>query len=82
MVDLLKAIARKPRRLSKADKAALNRAAMDQLISEIQEMESRAHDLGMHVTGHALNRAKNAAGWEVAGEVDQAAKAAFRLAQP
>lgn len=68
----------KPRKLSKADKRAINIAATRNLISEIQEIESRAHALGMHVTGHALNRARNALGWELAGDTEQAGKAAKR----
>lgn len=46
------------------------------LIDDIQALESRAHRLGMTVTGHALNNAKNAAGWELAGEPILAGKAA------
>jgi hypothetical protein len=30
----------------------------------------------MTITGHALNKAKNAAGWEIAGKTTLAAKAA------
>jgi len=43
-----------------------------QVIDDIQALESRAHALGMTLTGHALNRAKNVAGWTMAGN-DKAA---------
>lgn len=39
------------------------------LINEIQVLESRAHRLKMIETGHALNAAKNKAGWELEGQV-------------
>lgn len=76
MTGLLKAATAKPRRLSKADKMALNVAAQRQLIQEIEEIEQRAHRLGMHVTAGALNRAKNALGWETIGDVKRAGEAA------
>lgn len=63
------------RKLSKADKLAINRVAQHNMIQEIQELEVRAHDLGMTVTASALNNAKNALGWELAGNVLKAAKA-------
>lgn len=47
-----------------------------QLINEIQDLEHRAHSIGLHVTARALNNAKNAAGWEIAGDVLAAGKAA------
>lgn len=52
------------------------RRAHDDLVLAIEDAEQRAHKLGLHVTGHALNRAKNALGWEVAGDVEQAGRAA------
>lgn len=66
----------KPRKLSAVDKRAINRAAQQNMVQEIQDIETRAHGLGMHVTAHALNRAKNALGWELAGDIVQAGKAA------
>jgi hypothetical protein len=48
-----------------------DRKAVEGLIGDLQLLEGRAHRLGMHVTAHALNRAKNAAGWELAGDVEQ-----------
>lgn len=46
------------------------------LLEDIQLLETRAHHLGLTVTGHALNNAKNAAGWEMAGNIELAGKAA------
>lgn len=46
------------------------------LLSHIEAAERQAHADGFHVTAHALNRAKNALGWEMAGDVEQAGKAA------
>jgi len=66
----------KPKRLTRADKLAINKAGQQNLIQEIQDIESRAHSLGMHVTGHALNRAKNALGWEIQGKIVEADAAA------
>lgn len=45
------------------------------LLREIEACEHRAHNCGMLVTARALNRAKNALGWEIAGDIEQAAKA-------
>ncbi|HEX5244078.1 MAG TPA: hypothetical protein VFW23_12510 [Tepidisphaeraceae bacterium] len=57
------------------DIVAINRAACDNLLRDLQDIQSRAHRLGMHVTAHALNRAMNALGWEIAGDVEKAGKA-------
>lgn len=72
----LSMIADPPRKLSAADKIAINRAGQNALVQEIQELESRAHRLGMTITGHALNNAKNACGWEMAGNILRAGNAA------
>lgn len=53
----------------------LDRNACTRLVGDIQALESRAHRLGMTITGHALNNAVNAAGWELAGEAELAGKA-------
>lgn len=45
------------------------------LLSHIEAAERQAHADGFHVTAHALNRAKNALGWEMAGEIELAGKA-------
>jgi hypothetical protein len=47
----------------------------DNLAREIDNLQNRAHEIGLHITGHALNRAKNACGWEFAGNSEQAVKA-------
>lgn len=73
MVKLLDAVVAKPRKF-KPNAAAL-RAVRDNLVQELQELERRAHGCGLHVTAHALNRAKNAAGWEIAGNVEEAGRA-------
>lgn len=49
----------------------------DGIVAEIQALETRAHQFGLHVTGRALNQAKNACGWEVAGDTLMAGKAAL-----
>lgn len=51
-------------------------AAGSEIIAIIQSLENQAHLAGFHVTGHALNNAKNACGWERAGEIVRAGKAA------
>lgn len=48
----------------------------DKLVLEIDALQKRAHEIGLHVTGHALNSAKNACGWEFSGDIEQAGKAA------
>lgn len=76
MDEYLKGItSRAKRKLTKADEEAITAAGRQQLVYDLQEIESRAHHFGMHVTAHALNRAKNALGWEMAGDVEKAAKA-------
>lgn len=47
------------------------------LLATIEAAEQTAHRNGFHVTAQALNRAKNALGWELAGNVEQAGKAAL-----
>lgn len=66
----------KPKKLSASDKRAIQNTARKILLQDIQELETRAHDHGMTITAHALNNAKNAAGWELAGETELAGKAA------
>lgn len=46
------------------------------IISGLQMLQTKAQDAGLTITRHALNNAMNAAGWELAGNVDRAAKAA------
>lgn len=45
------------------------------LIQQIEALEQRAHELKMPIAARGLNNAKNTAGWELAGDVDGAAKA-------
>lgn len=67
--------------MSTSLKPKMLKVANQQLIQDIQTLESFAHASGLHVTAHALNRAKNALGWEIAGDVEQAGKASFALAE-
>ena len=39
------------------------------LINDIQALESRAYRLNMIETAHALNKAKNTAGWELESQI-------------
>lgn len=73
------AMSGKRRTLSKRGALAINRVARGMLLQELEELEQRAHRLGVNVTAHALNRAKNALGWEIAGNVEEAGKAARRV---
>ena len=47
----------------------------DGLIAELELLEDRARHFGLFVTMRAINRAKNAAGWELAGNVELAGMA-------
>ena len=46
-----------------------------QLLADLQDIEDRAHREGMTLTAKGINRAKNAAGWEITGDSDSARKA-------
>jgi len=63
-------------RLGLAPGLAKFQAARAGLVLAIQNLQTTAHGCGMIITAHALNRAMNAAGWEQAGDVDEAAQAA------
>lgn len=76
-MDALQAAVSKPRKFGKKLAKAGHQAALQMLVQELQEAEDHAHRLGVHVTAHAINRAKNALGWEIAGKPEQAAKAAL-----
>ena len=41
------------------------------LVLRIETAEQTAHLQGLHATAQALNRAKNSAGWEMAGLLDK-----------
>lgn len=47
-----------------------------QMIRNIETLEQLAGSQGFHVTARALNQAKNAFGWELAGDILAAGKAA------
>jgi hypothetical protein len=49
--------------------------ARQDLIASIAAAEQAAHKCSMNVTAHALNRAKNAAGWEIDGNIEEAGRA-------
>jgi hypothetical protein len=51
------------------------------LIAAIQEAENDARKAGYYITMRALNRAKNALGWESAGELVKAEDAALPLSR-
>lgn len=53
----------------------IQRGDADKLVLELQSMQTRAAACGLHVTRRALNRAMNAAGWEIAGNIEKAAEA-------
>jgi hypothetical protein len=48
------------------------------LLQIIEDAENRARRCGCFITMHALNRAKNAIGWEMVGNLEMAAKAVRR----
>lgn len=48
---------------------------MQSLCADIDACQREAFRLGLQVTGHALNNAKNASGWEMTGDIENAAKA-------
>lgn len=65
------------KRAAAAAKATRPRSAHGSgLLEYIAAAEQQAHRDGFHVTAHALNRAKNACGWEIAGDVERAGEAA------
>jgi hypothetical protein len=47
----------------------------DRLIADIEKVEQASHRAGFYITAQALNRAKNAAGWELSGNLEEAGKA-------
>jgi hypothetical protein len=65
------------RRLRKAerDRGKKNRACWE-ISHALVELQTKAHDAGLTITGHAINNALNAVGWEAAGKVLAAAGAA------
>lgn len=45
------------------------------VIRDIDALEQRANQLGLYPAARALNNAKNAVGWQIAGDIDAADKA-------
>lgn len=45
------------------------------LLSDIEAVELRANALGLYPAARALNNAKNAAGWQIAGNIAEADRA-------
>lgn len=45
------------------------------LITDINALEIRANELHLFPCARALNNAKNAAGWQLAGDIEAAAEA-------
>lgn len=66
----------RPRRVSRRDEADINRFIQQKLLEDILMLELHAGRLGMHVTARALNQARNALGWEMAGDILAAGRAA------
>lgn len=55
------------------------REAAQLLIATIEQLEHEARSLGFVIVANTLNRAKNAAGWELAGDAEEAALASSGL---
>jgi hypothetical protein len=55
--------------------------AVQNFILDIQAMQGRAHRLGMVATAHALNKAMNDAGWELAEQVEASNRAPVAVTQ-
>ena len=53
----------------------IKRDDADKLVLELQAMQTRARACGLYVTARGLNRAMNAAGWEIAGDIIKAGEA-------
>lgn len=47
-----------------------------QFIVQIVALEQKAHQLGFHETGHALNKASQTIGWEIDGKLKRKNKGA------
>lgn len=59
-------------------KTYLLKAAADDpqlLLQDLTALEMRANALGLFPAARALNNAKNAIGWQIAGNIEQADKA-------
>lgn len=49
-----------------------------EIIAELTRLEDRLYRAKRPISARAINRAKNAFGWESVGDIDMAAKAALR----
>ena len=47
----------------------MEKSKIDSFILDIISLENRAYKLGMIITAHKLNDAKNEAGWELADKI-------------
>ena len=56
--------------------AALKLSTQVRLCTDLDRMEGEARHAGLYITARALNNAKNAAGWETAGNLIVAGAAA------
>lgn len=70
MPTVLKAATSRKRNVTKGLAKAVNFAARKCFIDELTELHSRAHRLGLHATGHAMHKAVQIVGYEVAGHLD------------
>ena len=59
-----------------AKRSNLSLDQFQELCQDFDVLERRLAAAGLHVTKHAINRAKNAAGYEYSGDIMAAAKAA------
>lgn len=50
----------------------------DALLLDIDALERRANAMGLYPCARALNNAKNAAGWQLAGNISEADAASTR----
>ncbi len=65
-------------------KEAERRERIQKLAALILQCETEAHQMGLLVAANTLNNAKNALGWEAAGDVEIAAMASKgrRIGEP
>lgn len=72
MVDVLEAATTTRRRQPSRKRlaATANAAARQNFIHNLTEMHALAHHIGLHATGHALHKAVQIVGYEVAGHLD------------
>ena len=54
--------------------AGARRAERQIILQQLEEIERSAHVAGLTITARGINNAKNACGWEMAGNTDMAEK--------